>query len=448
MANLLQSGFPSLTTEFEAFLGQVAESARALSGATGSAIAIRNGNDRDGEDIRCVARSGDSAPPLQSRLDSSSGISGECLVTGSVLHCADTAADHRVDPEVCRQLGLRSIVVLPVRGRNRTAGVLEVFSTQPHAFTPEHVDSLKSLTELIEMACASTPDDGLPELTAPGPHNHRADSVPPATQQTQQSVWAHMQLPFPLSFLKGRRGYWIAGGGLAMLLLATLISLQAFRSRGHAARPSKVAQAAVNPSPPQTAEIVLPQPGEGADRPTPHPRHNASVNNQRHGLQAASRVEVLTRTGDSLAQDPGSLRSAPPIENPSPVPGPDADSNQTPVLPFASNSITPEALLEPSVDAPRASPAASQAASGGTLVHRVSPIYPPEARGMKLEGEVVLEAVITKTGRVRDVKLLKGSPILARAAMDAVKQWHYQPYRLNGEPLESQTEIRVQFHAQ
>ena len=67
---------------------------------------------------------------------------------------------------------------------------------------------------------------------------------------------------------------------------------------------------------------------------------------------------------------------------------------------------------------------------------------------MKLEGEVVLAAVITKSGQVRDLKLVKGSPILGRAAMDAVKQWHYQPYRLNGQPLESQTEIRIRFHAQ
>jgi protein TonB len=65
---------------------------------------------------------------------------------------------------------------------------------------------------------------------------------------------------------------------------------------------------------------------------------------------------------------------------------------------------------------------------------------------MKLEGEVVLAATITKKGRVRDLKLLKGSPILGQAAMDAVKQWRYLPYRLNGQTLESQTEITVQFH--
>jgi TonB family protein len=66
---------------------------------------------------------------------------------------------------------------------------------------------------------------------------------------------------------------------------------------------------------------------------------------------------------------------------------------------------------------------------------------------MKLEGEVVLAATITKTGQVRDLKLLSGSPILGRAAIDAVKQWHYQPYRLNNEPLESQTQITVRFRA-
>lgn len=450
MAILPQSAFPLLPTEFEEFLGQVAEAARALSGATGSAIAIRHGNDRDGEEVLCVARSGDSAPPLQSRLEANSGISGECLVSGSVLHCDDTAGDHRVDAEVCRQLGVRSIVVLPLQGRGRTAGVLEVFSTKPHAFTGEHIDSLKGLAEIIEMAYDSRPGDGPSDVTDQGPHiNPATVAVPQATQQAQQSIWSHIQLPFPLSFLNGRRDYWIAGGGLAMLLLVTLISLKALHAPVNTESPGKAIPAAVKPSPPEWAEISLQRPGDNVDRQSDralHKANSANPNDERHGLLRAARVEVLTGAGNVAPPDSGSPSSASAPENPPQIPTADLDSTQAPALPLATNSITPDALLEPALAMPKLAPATSQAVSGGILDHRVNPIYPPQAIAMKLEGEVVLAATITKKGRVRDLKLLKGSPILGQAAMDAVKQWRYLPYRLNGHTLESQTEITVQFH--
>jgi GAF domain-containing protein len=172
MANLPPSDLSLGATETATVLRQIAESAQELSGATGSAIAIRSGSDRNGEQVVCIARSGDTAPPLGSRLDANSGISGECLLTGRVLHTNDTAVDYRVDPEVCRELGLRSIVVVPVRGQVRVAGVLEVFSTKPHAFTREHIDALKRLAETIEMACGSIPAVAT-----------QHDSLLPATQQ-------------------------------------------------------------------------------------------------------------------------------------------------------------------------------------------------------------------------------------------------------------------------
>jgi TonB family protein len=427
MANLPQSGLRSPDAEFEEFLAHIADSAQALSGASGAAIAMRSGNDRDGEEVLCVARCGDTAPPLGSRLSTDSGISGECLMTGSVLHCIDTAEDRRVDPEVCRQLGIRSIVALPVRGKVRTAGILEVFATQPEAFTEKHIDSLKDLAEMIEMACASTPGES---LLAQSSHPVE-DPVP----QAKHACWPYTQHLFPLSFLKDRRDYWIAGGGLAVILIVALISLAAFRSSGKSETARKAAPAVFKPAQPEMEEIVLEGSGTNADRPTTRGRRDMNSNNQQRGLQRASKVE-------SLKDSPVDL---PPLQTS--ATGSDLDSNQAPALPIATSSTTPEDLLTPSGTMPKLASSTSQGVSGGTLDYRVNPTYPAEARAMRLEGEVVLAAIVTKTGRVRDVKLVKGSPILARAAMDAVKQWRYQPYRLNGEPQESETEIRVQFHA-
>ena len=79
------------------------------------------------------------------------------------------------------------------------------------------------------------------------------------------------------------------------------------------------------------------------------------------------------------------------------------------------------------------------------LIHDVSPTYPPEAGRERIEGTVVLLAVIGKDGTVQDVRIESGLPILAQAAIDAVKQWRYRPYLLNGEPVEVDSRITINF---
>ncbi len=80
------------------------------------------------------------------------------------------------------------------------------------------------------------------------------------------------------------------------------------------------------------------------------------------------------------------------------------------------------------------------------LIHDVAPVYPPEAGRARIEGTVVLLAVIGRDGTVRDVQVKSGSPLLAQAAMDAVKQWRYRPYFLNGEPVEVDSQITITFN--
>src|ERR1022692_2180794 len=87
----------------------------------------------------------------------------------------------------------------------------------------------------------------------------------------------------------------------------------------------------------------------------------------------------------------------------------------------------------------------SQGVSRGLLVKKPQPTYPVEAMHMHIEGAVQLSASITKNGDIAAVKILSGDPQLARAAVDAVKRWKYQPYLLNGEPVEIQTQITVNF---
>ena len=87
---------------------------------------------------------------------------------------------------------------------------------------------------------------------------------------------------------------------------------------------------------------------------------------------------------------------------------------------------------------------ASQVAEAN-LIHDVPPQYPPEAGRARIEGTVVLLAVIGKDGTVVDVRVKSGLPLLAQAAIDAVKQWRYKPYLVNGEPMEVDSQITIDF---
>jgi len=82
----------------------------------------------------------------------------------------------------------------------------------------------------------------------------------------------------------------------------------------------------------------------------------------------------------------------------------------------------------------------------GFLVKRVQPTYPPLARQARIQGQVVLHALISKDGSITGLTLVSGHPMLAPAAIDAVKQWKYKPYLLNGEPVEVDTEVQVNFN--
>jgi TonB family protein len=81
----------------------------------------------------------------------------------------------------------------------------------------------------------------------------------------------------------------------------------------------------------------------------------------------------------------------------------------------------------------------------GSLVYRVQPTYPPLAKQARVQGAVELRAVISKEGTIENLMIVRGHPMLSAAAIEAVRQWRYRPYLLNGEPIEVETEITVNF---
>jgi protein TonB len=83
--------------------------------------------------------------------------------------------------------------------------------------------------------------------------------------------------------------------------------------------------------------------------------------------------------------------------------------------------------------------------SGGLLIKKVNPIYPVDARTAHIQGTVLLQAEISKTGDIVDLELLDGPIELAGSAVAAVRQWKYKPYLLAGEPVAVETQIKVNY---
>jgi protein TonB len=81
----------------------------------------------------------------------------------------------------------------------------------------------------------------------------------------------------------------------------------------------------------------------------------------------------------------------------------------------------------------------------GSLIRRVQPTYPALARSARVQGSVVLFALISKAGTIENLRVLSGHPMLVAAAIEAVSQWRYRPYILNAEPIEVETQITVSF---
>ena len=128
-------------------------------------------------------------------------------------------------------------------------------------------------------------------------------------------------------------------------------------------------------------------------------------------------------------------------------------------LPGDAIGAIPDGVVAAAADAPRSMPLPTKPpqvapakrmriaarVAEANLIHDVPPQYPSEAGRTRIEGTVILMAVIGKDGTVKDVRVESGLPILAQAAIDAVKQWRYKPYLIDGEPVEVDSRITINF---
>ena len=133
--------------DLNATLQLLAQRAQYITGASGAAIALR-----EGEKMVCRASAGPSAPELGTRLQIDSGLSGESVRTKQILRCDDAEHDGRVNRESCHALGIASVMVMPLIQEQEVNGVFELFSGRPYAFEERDVLALERMAGLIQTA--------------------------------------------------------------------------------------------------------------------------------------------------------------------------------------------------------------------------------------------------------------------------------------------------------
>lgn len=376
-------------------LNEIVQRACAATGAEAAAIAL----ERDGE-FACRATTGEIAPDLGSRLSTDSGLSAFCVKTRQVQGCNDSDADPRLDPEVCRHLGVRSMLVVPILKEDVLLGIIEILSSRPGAFGDADILVLQKLSgdvvTSLELA-AGTRTEPFPIDAPPA-----AEVVTPAEESF---VPPHLQM----AERQARHGwlqasdFWTGALLLAVVGLALILGWAVGRAGQRRATGLESARA-------QDLQ------GQSLDAPTSNSPEAGAL--PAKGNSSTGSGLVVYKEGKVIFQLPPNSASRPQAA-PKAVVAPQA-SGSSPIR------IAPQIATE-------------------YLVQRVEPDYPLAARQSHIQGDVVLDAVVGDDGQVQRLKTLSGDPQLVTAATEAVRHWRFRPFLRAGQPEGFQTQITVAF---
>jgi hypothetical protein len=175
--------------DLDAALQLLAERALYITGASGTAIALRRGEHND---MLCRATTGSNAPELGALLSMEHGLSGECVRTRQLLRCDDAERDPRVNREVCRELGIASVVVMPIVSDDQVLGVFELLSGKPRAFEERDLSALLRLSEMVETAVKHA---GPVQMGPVVPRMSAVETQPPVEARLPVEVQPSVQPP-------------------------------------------------------------------------------------------------------------------------------------------------------------------------------------------------------------------------------------------------------------
>jgi TonB family protein len=385
-------GAASLDLALDLVLHDVAEQARETTGATGAAIALIKD-----DQMVCRATAGENAPDLGVRVETGSGLAGICVNTGKIQHCPDTELDPRANLEACRRLGVRSMVILPLFEGDKVFGLVEVFSRSPGIFGDPEIGRLRAVGDRVAESLAAVGN------TKPAPNSDDVFDTVPQYRKREEKPGVDLSSA-GYSFF-GTPSRYKANESLTAVLFLLVIA------------------AAV------TLGIVVGWSG-GMNA-----KSRESLPESSRRLAIAEPNQNLPGKVDSESGSSGheiSLKSTTEVKVPA-VPEGGLVVTQNGRVIFRSRADSNGQSAMQSVSSQRAR----------RLVHRVEPDYPAEARSQHIEGTVVLDIEIEQDGNIGTVAVVSGDPVLAQAAVHAVKQWQYQPDP--NQLAASQTRIAVKF---
>jgi TonB family protein len=430
----IRAGFPP-DLALDLILNELAVRAAEATHASAAAVALVRG-----DEMVCRAATGRVAPGLGIPLKPRDGLSGACLQSRQPQLSVDTESDPRVDSDISRRLGIRSILAVPVFDINDNAkftGVLEVFSTSPAAFSNSDQRLLEGFAEecariqhaaieldqrkpvgvssTVRILPALLPSDLTPSDLTPldlAPHDLASfDSLPArrSTYETWLLVLGALTIlaTVALSFLIGSRIGWL-GTSRAV-------------SSSHIEQPASEEQSSATAADPQASQAVSEK---------SLAKKSSSEKGQGRASERASRRPSATpadAAGDLVVYEKGKVvfrMKSPPAKQ-------------------ISDAVT-EASSTAQL-APAQSIWLDPAQAEARLLSRTEPQYPPAAVAAHRAGDVVLEVQVADDGSVSNIRTLSGDPLLATAATEAVRNWRYQPYRQHDQPAQFQTDVTLTF---
>jgi TonB family protein len=436
--------------DLSSVLSEAAHAARYFTDATGAALALWSQGV-----VICRARSGDTAPPLGAKLEVDSGVSGECLRSNRSQRCHDTLTDPRVDAEVCQELGIRSLAAVPLRGGQGVIGILEVFSDRPNAFSDAHITLLKKLAQIASTGREKSVAPIVTVLKEIVP-----ESEPGARHEPAVADWFRF-LPELMRGEEGQR-YRLAAAALLLLILG-VFGWVFSRSRGGTARTGQAVHAASSAAVPALmAASAAPDTGRNGLPAGSGGGKSSGTITLSTGTKPSAEVvakDIVRKASASVVTDRSApIRASTSVPNSSNPARAAASSEPNTNLDVAAPdpaemisgmqggvAAVPQSVANPQPIFPFVALPVSQGVTGGRLTHKIDPIYPSEARLQRVEGAVVLDALVGEDGNVHEVQVTSGPPLLANAAAQAVKQWRYQPFQLNGKPVSIHNQITIQF---
>lgn len=483
-------------------LGVIAQRAQAFTNASGTAIALNEGN---ADEIVCRARSGSAAPEVGAVLRVEGSFTGLCIQTGKELRCDDAETDTRVDTAAIRALGIRSMVVTPIRDDNKVVGVLACFAPTAHAFTITHVAVLKTMADQISVLLQKerrAKDEGI-QAESPVPMPKPVASAPtqlpppvvikssasataaaavrtPAVAKVEPiKTEAAAPVPFPkreekqkpeikASFgtfdsvaaedKKSGANSKMILGAVAVLALAAVAVFFVMKRKPSTVVP--VQQAQLTPANSQQAQNTGTVPSTpavtSAESSPSNQRFAAEANHA--GSSAAENKKKENKPEHTASVEEKKTVEPEKAEKPAPTPvtiatgGPSRlsasavvpqDVQISPTLSMSSGSNALSNLARPvSSDAPTV---AQSELEPMHVLKTVPPVYPPIARIRRLSGSVIVQVTVGKDGKVRNPQFISGQPVFRDAAFDAVKQWKFKPAMLNGQPIDQTTQVKMDF---